>query len=386
MPPQCEFEPLVEETTAAVLKAANAEQQEKAILKEKVFSIRKVIRAEDRRVRAQHPWLAYQDTLGMAIFLGSILGEVVTGWLYFNGHLGALATIFSMAFFTGILHELEHDLIHDLYFKRWAIVQDLMFFGIWVSKLHANPWWRRTIHLRHHHHSGQKLDIEERLIGLGLPFGWVRLALTINPFASLLITKDIQKDNPNFSGVEMIGLAAPCASWYLVLTITWAMIVTGLWDLVFPALFDISPYWKMFFYDWAIVMCLPNILRQGSLQFISTYVHYYEDLPEGADGLFFQNQILQHPLLWPFQIFCFNFGSTHIIHHYITNQPFYLRQMIASGVHEEMLKQGVRKNDFTIQARANRWDQAFGKYGFFGGLSGWTRGNNSVYFEKAKSQ
>jgi hypothetical protein len=32
--------------------------------------------------------------------------------------------------------------------------------------------------------------------------------------------------------------------------------------------------------------------------------------------VFYQNQILDSPLCWPFQLFCFNFGATHILHHY----------------------------------------------------------------------
>lgn len=38
----------------------------------------------------------------------------------------------------------EHDLIHDLYFKRQKWVQDAMFAFIWVIKSNANPWCVRT--------------------------------------------------------------------------------------------------------------------------------------------------------------------------------------------------------------------------------------------------
>ena len=34
----------------------------------------------------------------------------------------------------------EHDLIHDLYFKRQKWVQDAMFAFIWIIKSNANPW------------------------------------------------------------------------------------------------------------------------------------------------------------------------------------------------------------------------------------------------------
>lgn len=49
----------------------------------------------------------------------------------------------------------EHDLIHELYFKRAPWVQHLMFLGIWLIKSNAAPWWRKYYHLRHHQYSGQ---------------------------------------------------------------------------------------------------------------------------------------------------------------------------------------------------------------------------------------
>jgi hypothetical protein len=49
----------------------------------------------------------------------------------------------------------EHDLIHELYFKRSPWVQHLMFVGIWLIKSNAAPWWRKYYHLRHHQYSGQ---------------------------------------------------------------------------------------------------------------------------------------------------------------------------------------------------------------------------------------
>ena len=62
--------------------------------------------------------------------------------------------------------------------------------------------------------------------------------------------------------------------------------------------------------------------------------------------------------LLPLQIFCFNFGSTHIIHHYVVNQPFYLRQMVARAAHQELERQGVRVNDLAVVSRSNRWGSA----------------------------
>ena len=50
-------------------------------------------------------------------------------------------------------------------------------------------------------------------------------------------------------------------------------------------------------------------------QVISTYCHYYGDVPER--DVFFQTQILDHPLLYPFQLFCFNFGASVCVHMYM---------------------------------------------------------------------
>ena len=100
----------------------------------------------------------------------------------------------------------------------------------------------------------------------------------------------------------------------------------------------------------------PNVIRQACLALVSSYSHYYGDIPE--NDVFYQNQILDHPLLWPAQLYCCNFGSTHIIHHFVVQQPFYLRQMVARAAHAEMLRQGVRRNDFGVVARANRWREA----------------------------
>ncbi|MCS6972294.1 MAG: fatty acid desaturase, partial [Leptospiraceae bacterium] len=57
----------------------------------------------------------------------------------------------------------------------------------------------------------------------------------------------------------------------------------------------------------------------------------------------------------PFQLFCFNFGGTHAIHHFIVNQPFYLRQLAAPYAHAAMRKYGVRFDDHKSHARANRY-------------------------------
>eukprot|EP01090_Pellita_catalonica_P018534 TRINITY_DN6027_c0_g1_i3.p1 TRINITY_DN6027_c0_g1~~TRINITY_DN6027_c0_g1_i3.p1 ORF type:complete len:246 (+),score=41.05 TRINITY_DN6027_c0_g1_i3:94-738(+) len=108
--------------------------------------------------------------------------------------------------------------------------------------------------------------------------------------------------------------------------------------------------------DFMVILAFPLFLRQSCLVAISTACHYYGDIP--AHKVFFQTQILSHWTLYPLQAFCWNFGATHIIHHYNPAQPFFLRPFIQEEVHKIMLEQGVRKNDWGILRRANRWNGA----------------------------
>jgi len=289
----------------------------------------------------------HQDALGMAWFLGSLGLMAATSYLFLTGVLAWYFTIPLMAFYVSILHELEHDLIHDMYFKEHKWVQHFMFAVIWVSKINANPWWRKPMHLKHHKTSGQVDDIEERLIGLGQPLGLTRLLITLNPLASFIIMWDVAADS------EKMG-SLPGVSPSRVSILNLPVLLPG--NLCLLALFFPS-YVPEFYYNlaWAVCMLLyfPNTLRQGALQWVSTGCHYYGDIPE--KNVFFQNQVLNHWMFYPLQVFCFNFGATHIIHHYVTRQPFYLRQMAADGVMDEFRKQGVRFNDLGIYQRDHRY-------------------------------
>ncbi|MGE3317407.1 MAG: fatty acid desaturase, partial [Planctomycetaceae bacterium] len=160
---------------------------------ERVRCIRKVIQVEERRLRATFQWLAHQNLLGMFSFLSSLAAMAGVSALYLHGKLAWWLAIPLMALPISILHELEHDLIHNLYFRSRAWVQHLMFFVIWFCKLSLNPWYRRGIHLKHHLVSGHITDIEERLIGLGLRFGLLRLFVTIHPMGGLLLFRRIKR-------------------------------------------------------------------------------------------------------------------------------------------------------------------------------------------------
>lgn len=102
-----------------------------------------------------------------------------------------------------------------------------------------------------------------------------------------------------------------------------------------------------------VIIVAPNIIRQFCLFFISSNIHYFGDvMPRNPLQ---QTQVMNRWWLWPFQLFCFNFGSTHCIHHFVVKDPFYLRQMTAPFAHKVLADAGVRFNDFGTYKRSNRY-------------------------------
>lgn len=318
------------------------------------------IKAVEADLRSRHPWLRYQDTLGALGMIVSVLGVAAGYWLHLSdeNNMGrCIVAVLTIVFFTSILHEMEHDLIHSLYFSRIPFLKDLSFFIIWVSKLNANPWWRKTMHLKHHIFSGQTCDAEERLIGLGMPFGIMRMIVTMHPFGAMLITAGIRRDSSYFNLDQMIRWSAVPATINIIMNKLLLAYVVAIYVYgdSYSAHLPFLPHWL---YWWIkkfhLLSFLPNCIRQSSIVLMSTLSHYYGDIP--TKSVFYQNQVLDHWALIPFQFCCFNFGATHIVHHYVPNQPFYLRQMVySSGVREFMIALGVRHNDLGIVARSNNF-------------------------------
>jgi len=327
-----------------------------------INAIRNVIRGEEKRIRTANPWLAYQNVIGLSIFLGSLLACFTTAFFYMRGSLPFYLAIPMVAIAISLLHELEHDLIHNLYFKGQAWVQHIMFFAIWMSKFSINPWYRKVLHLRHHIMSGQVEDMEERFVGLGMPLGWLRLLIQLYPFSNLLIFPKIHKDNKREFGFDMMllvilmntpGIVAYTIAFHLFVGFARLNLglVFGPYDpvLAYASYTWLSPYVTTV----AVLIVLPNMLRQFSLNVLASYCHYYGDIPRY--NVFYQNQVLNSWIVFPFQLFGFNFGATHIIHHFVTNQPFYLRQWLAPKATKELIKHGIRENDFDIVRRNNRY-------------------------------
>jgi hypothetical protein len=97
----------------------------------------------------------------------------------------------------------------------------------------------------------------------------------------------------------------------------------------------------------------PNLIRQFCLHFITSNMHYFGDIEHG--NVLEQTQVLNAWWTLPFHLFCFNFGSTHAIHHFVVNEPFYLRQLTAKRALDILKNNGIRFNDYGSFRRANRY-------------------------------
>lgn len=301
-----------------------------------VQTIRQAIRDEEKRLRSAYAILRTdrQDLVGFMLFLTAVVmwAAVSAAWLY--GKIGGITTVVANAIIISVLHELEHDLIHDLYLKRYPIVQHLMFAVIWTLKANASsPWWRKRVHLEHHQKSGQTDDVEERLIGLGMPWSVSRLLLTIFPSASVLAVPGIKRDFPEFDVWDMV-LCNPTTGLSSVV-----LLIHAVWGWPAAVVYNVC-------------INFPNLLRQSCLVIVSTYVHYVDIPPKDVA---YETQIIDHWSILPLQMFCMNFGKTHAIHHFVARQPFYLRMMLSSAVIPVMVEHGVRYNDMGAMLRANRW-------------------------------
>ena len=334
--------------------------------------IKEELRQVSDGVRARHPWLKYQNTLGMTIFLVSLGGVFANAWLYINGIMPAWAVILLTAFWTSLLHELEHDLIHWLYFRKNKFVHHLMMFGVYVARpTTINPWIRRHMHFRHHKISGTETDLEERGITLGERWGFRRFLMVgdnmlavylrakkyiTEPFKLYKQGKVSKRDLKNLRlisiwGFNPLGIFA-YGVWHLFVLYWIATAVAWLFgaSIPWPGVVEANAGWVS---TLVVVWIAPNVLRTWCLQFISSNMHYYGDIEAG--NISQQCQVLNKWWLLPIQAFCFNFGSTHAIHHFLVRDPFYVRQMAARESHEVLRRHGIRFNDLGTFRRANRY-------------------------------
>ncbi|MDF1822661.1 MAG: fatty acid desaturase [Alcanivoracaceae bacterium] len=326
-------------------------------------------------VRARHGWLRHQNAIGLAIFTISIAGCVANAWLYIAGIMPAWLVIIGTAFWTSLLHELEHDLIHWMYFRNNRFMHHLMMAGVYLLRpFTVNPWVRRHLHFHHHKHSGTETDLEERGITNGERWSLKRLFMVSdNMLAVYLRAKTYlteprrlyregrisRQDLHNFRLISLLSYQplGPVAHllWHgfiLFHVANGAAALLGT-SIAWPALLLEQMPWIN---TLAVVLFAPNALRTFCLHFISSNMHYYGDNKPGVIAE--QCQVLNVWWLWPLQAFCFNFGSTHAIHHFVVRDPFYVRQMTASRAHAVLRQHGIRFNDLGTFRRANRLHEA----------------------------
>lgn len=323
-------------------------------VEDRVQRIVKTIKAEEARLREKYTFLKYQDMIGLVIMLLSLAGMIGTGALYYFDLLPGWAAIALGAIFASLSHELEHDLIHRQYFRKNAFMHNFMMLVVWVMRPNTvNPWYRRDIHFLHHKTSGTQQDLEERLVGNGIATGFLRLLVMFDGLLGMIArTGVLNKEVKRFDFFEVLRSGFPFtilyfAAWYLFLGFhTYDFFLGG--QTVYPewllAAVNILNFWT-------VVLIAPNFLRSGCLNFITSYMHYYG----GVTNILQQTQVLKPWFLWPVNLFCFNFGSTHTIHHLVVGQPFYIRQMVAKVAHKVMRENGVRFNDLSTFVMANRY-------------------------------
>ncbi|WP_293397801.1 fatty acid desaturase [Nevskia sp.] len=328
---------------------------------QKAAHIKAVVTAEGQRLREAHPILKHQNAIGAAILAISWLGIIACGWAYYEGALSAWLCIPLVAIFASLTHELEHDLIHWMYFKKTPWAHHTMMALVWLARpTTINPWARRTLHFNHHKFSGQQNDLEERAITNGERWGIKRLLMTGDNLLSVALRMGKVPAHKrtklflsaaagyfplgwlqigiwyNFLGFHAINGAAQLAGTEIV---WWSWILTAMQVINFLT----------------VTWIAPNVLRSFSLHFVSSNMHYFGDVEPGNELQ--QCQVLNVWWMTPFHLFCFNFGATHAIHHFVVKEPFYIRQMSAPVAHKVMREMGVRFNDVGTFGRANRWTQ-----------------------------
>lgn len=335
--------------------------------------IRKGIMEAGDQLRAHHPWLVkHQNHIGLGILVTAVTGIVFNITQYSRGKMPWYIAIPLSAFWMSILHELEHDLIHQMYYRKDKKMNNGMLAAVYAFRPSTiNPWTRRDIHLHHHKSSGTKSDLEERGINNGDKWGLKRLLMTgdnmlavyLRPMLMMKTTNRFIQAQKNLDRTEKLKLRAKVTASYAPLghihyALWHGFLLMNVAKLAMKALGMKQPsnaLWKLAdkttkFY--AVTIAAPNFLRTLSLHFTSSNMHYYGDVEDG--NIVQQCQVWTDWRMKPLQAFCFNFAGTHAIHHFVVRDPFYIRQAIAQNCYPVMRENGVRFNDFGTFKRANR--------------------------------
>lgn len=330
---------------------------------QKTVRIRSVVQQAGDDWRRRLPWLKRNDLLATIILFGSLAGMAFSAWLYLQGDIAWWVCVPVVAIFASFTHELEHDLIHQMYFRKNAFMLNLYMALVWLARPSTiNPWIRRHMHMNHHKYSGQPNDIEERGITNGVPWGIQRLLMLGDAPWSVFLRLVKLHDWHARGRLLRRALVSYFPLGWLNWATWWSFVGFHAADGFFAAAGH-PLHWStqtlaiMHIVDAiTVVIVAPNVLRSFCLHTVSSNMHYYGDVEDG--NVLQQTQVLNVWWLWPLQLFCFNFGSTHAIHHFVVKEPFYIRQLTAGPAHRVMREMGVRFNDLGTFQRANRYQRA----------------------------
>ena len=335
--------------------------------------IREGIMQAGNQLRERHPWLVkYQDEIGLGILSTAVTGIIFNITQYSRGKMPWYVAVPLSAFWMSILHELEHDLIHQMYYRKNKTMNNAMMAAVYaVPPRTSNPWIRKDIHIHHHKASGTKSDLEERGINNGDQWSLKRLIMTgdnmlavyLRPFTMMKTTNRYVNAQKNLTATEKLKLKVKVSSGYTPVghahyALWHGFLLMSVAKLAMKAVGMKAP--KNALWKWAdrstkfyaVAIAAPNFLRTLSLHFTSSNMHYYGDVEEG--NIVQQCQVWTDWRMKPLQAFCFNFAGTHAIHHFVVRDPFYIRQAIAQDCYPVMRENGVRFNDFGTFKRANR--------------------------------
>ena len=319
-------------------------------------AIRSVVRARSRELRDTHPILRRQSALGATILAASTAVVVGGAVLYVTGAAPWWVVVPVSAFAMSFAHEIEHDTIHRLYFTRNKRAHDVMFAVVWLLRPYAvSPWVRKPLHLLHHEASGTERDFEERAITNGVPWSPMRMLMIVDPVVAAY--RNLPDDPAARRHLARLKARAyfplgwiAVGIWYTFLLLSVASLLTGGPFVAGGVPSAIHAVVTALTVTWIA----PNVLRVSCLHFVSSNIHYFGDVEEG--NVIEQTQVLNRWWLFPVQLFCCNFGSTHGIHHFVPGDPFYIRHMTAKAAHAAMRANGVRFNDLGTFRRANRFN------------------------------
>jgi hypothetical protein len=315
--------------------------------------------------RSKNTWTTHQDFIGLGILLSCQALLIGLGYAWFIGFCPTWLAIVSIALITSILHELEHDLIHDLYFKRIPLLYHWMMLGVYIFRpISLNPWIRKHWHHFHHQHSGMPFDIEERGITNGDRLSLLRLLVLPDLLLSGILRiprlrKEIlieyNKGNLSKNDMRLIirTVLLGLLPFGVPLTILWyAFVGIHLFHWIGYPLpqFELLLQW---IWPLMVLLVIPNLIRQFALHFVSSNMHYMGDVEAG--NVIQQVQVFTPWWSTPLQWFCFFFGATHAIHHFVVNEPFYLRQLTRKAAQEVLIENGIRLNDVKSLRFSNRY-------------------------------